>query len=72
MITTTEGDDMSYTSSEVKNRWNAQHYKFATFRLPKELGEEFSELAKANGDSFRSIFISIIEEFLEDNSNGKE
>ena len=63
---------MAYTSSEVKNRWNAQHYKFATFRLPKELGEEFSELAKTNGDSFRSIFISIIEEFLEDNSNGKE
>ena len=31
---------MAYTSSEVKNRWNAQHYKFATFRLPKELGEE--------------------------------
>ena len=63
---------MSYTSSEVKNRWNAQHYKFATFRLPKELGEEFSELAKANGDAGRSSVISMIEEFLEDNSNGKE
>ena len=63
---------MSYTSSEVKQRWNEQHYKAVTFLLPKDMGEQFAELTKASGDSFRSIFISIIEEFLEDNSNGKK
>lgn len=62
---------MAYTSSEVKNRWNAQHYKAAAFRLPKDIGEQFAEMAKANGDSFRSVFIGIIEEFLGEN-NGKK
>ena len=69
--TTTEGDDMSYTSSEVKNRWNAQHYKAVTFLLPKDMGEQFAELTKASGISYRAIFIEIIEEFLGEN-NGKE
>ena len=69
--TTTEGDDMSYTSSEVKNRWNAQHYKAVTFLLPKDMGEQFAELTKASGTSYRAIFIEIIEEFLGEN-NGKE
>ena len=69
--TTTEGDDMSYTSSEVKNRWNAQHYKAVTFLLPKDIGEQFAELTKASGTSYRAIFIEIIEEFLGEN-NGKE
>ena len=69
--TTTEGDDMSYTSSEVKNRWNAQHYKAVTFLLPKDMGEQFAELTKASGTSYRAIFIEIIEEFL-CGENGKE
>ena len=69
--TTTEGDDMSYTSSEVKNRWNAQHYKAVTFLLPKDIGEQFAELTKASGISYRAIFIEIIEEFL-GGENGKE
>ena len=69
--TTTEGDDMSYTSSEVKNRWNAQHYKAVTFLLPKDMGEQFAELTKASGTSYRAIFIEIIEEFL-GGENGKE
>ena len=62
---------MTYTSSEVKNRWNAQHYKAVTFLLPKDIGEQFAELVKASGDSYRSVFIGIIEEFL-GGSNGKE
>ena len=69
--TTTEGDDMSYTSSEVKNRWNLQHYEAVTFLLPKHMGEQYAELTKASGTSYRSIFIEIIEEFLGEN-NGKE
>ena len=62
---------MSYTSREVKNRWNAQHYKAVTFLLSKDMGEQFAELVKASGDSFRAIFIGIIEEFLGEN-NGEE
>ena len=62
---------MSYTSSEVKNRWNAQHYKAVTFLLPKDIGEQFAELTKASGTSYRAIFIEIIEEFL-GGENGKE
>ena len=62
---------MAYTSSEVKNRWNSQHYKPVTFRVPKDIGEQFADMCKANSDSFRSVFIGIVEEFLEKN-NGKE
>ena len=62
---------MSYTSSEVKNRWNAQHYKAVTFLLPKDMGEQFAELTKASVTSYRAIFIEIIEEFLGE-ENGKE
>ena len=62
---------MSYTSSEVKNRWNAQHYKAVTFLLPKDMGEQFAELVKTSGTSYRAIFIEIIEEFLGEN-NGKK
>ena len=62
---------MAYTSSEVKNRWNEQHYKAVTFLLPKDIGEQFAELSKASGTSYRAIFIGIIEEFL-GGENGKK
>ena len=62
---------LAYTSSEVKQRWNEQHYKAVTFLLPKDMGEQFAELTKASGTSYRAIFIEIIEEFL-GGENGKE
>lgn len=58
---------MAYTSSEVKQRWNEQHYKATSFKVKKATGEQFVEMCKANNESFRSVFIGIINEFLEEN-----
>ena len=62
--TTTEGDDMSYTSSEVKQRYNERVYKGVTFQVPKDIGNAFADKCEECNVSYRSVFIGIIEEFL--------
>ena len=64
VITTTEGDDMSYTSSEVKQRYNERVYKGVTFQVPKDIGNAFADKCEECNVSYRSVFIGIIEEFL--------
>ena len=56
---------MAYTSSEVKNRWNAQHYKAVAYSVPKELGEQFVKKCEEYDVSKRSVIIDIIEKYLE-------
>lgn len=56
---------MGKTSSEVKNRWNKNHYSPITVQLPIETVERFREKCKAEGISQTSIIRDAIEAFLE-------
>ena len=56
---------MSYTSSEVKQRWNEQHYKAVHYPVQKDIGDAFAETCRSCGVSYRSIIIDIITEYLE-------
>lgn len=40
---------MSTTSTEVKNRWNAQHYDRTVINLPKGGADELRTIAAAKG-----------------------
>ena len=40
---------MSKTSSEVKNRWNAEHYDRITVLLPKGYKDKLKEAAGSGG-----------------------
>ena len=55
---------MSYTSSEVKQRYNERAYKGVTFQVPKDIGNAFADKCEECNVSYRSVFIGIIEEFL--------
>lgn len=46
----------TYTSTEVKARWNKKHYDSITFAVPKGAGDEITAIAKQNGMS-RAAYI---------------
>ena len=56
----------TFTSTEVKNRYNDKVYTALTVRVPKDLAEAFKEKSKASGTPQRQIFIDAIEKFLRD------
>ena len=55
---------MSYTSSEVKQRYNERVYKGVTFQVPKDKKKTIADKCEECNVSYRSVFIGIIEEFL--------
>lgn len=55
---------MSYTSTEVKRRYNEKVYKTITTSIPKELAQKFKEKCNATGIPQRQVLIEAIEKFL--------
>ena len=55
---------MGKTSSEVKNRWNAEHYTRLTVSMPKEDGEAFKEKCKREGISQAEVLKEAVYQFL--------
>lgn len=55
----------TFTSTEVKRRYNEKVYSQISFSAPKDLVEEFRELCKEMGVSQASVFKRFIGEFIE-------
>lgn len=55
----------TFTSNEVKRRYNEKVYSQISFSAPKDLVEEFRELCKEMGISQASVFKKFIGEFIE-------
>ena len=55
----------TFTSTEVKRRYNEKVYSQISFSVPKDLVEEFRELCKEMGISQASVFKKFIGEFIE-------
>ncbi len=55
----------TFTSTEVKRRYNEKVYSQISFSAPKDLVEEFRELCKEMGISQASVFKRFIGEFIE-------
>lgn len=55
----------TFTSTEVKRRYNEKVYSQISFSAPKDLVEEFRELCKEMGISQASVFKKFIGEFIE-------
>lgn len=55
----------TFTSTEVKRRYNKKVYSQISFSAPKDLVEEFRELCKEMGISQASVFKKFIGEFIE-------
>lgn len=56
----------TFTSTEVKRRYNEKVYSQISFSAPKDLVEEFRELCKEMGISQASVFKRFIGEFIEE------
>lgn len=56
----------TFTSTEVKRRYNEKVYSQISFSAPKDLVEEFRELCKEMGISQASVFKKFIGEFIEE------
>ncbi len=56
----------TYTSSEVKNRWNKNNYYRTSAMIPKELGEKFKEKCKRENISMNSVFVQAVENFVKE------
>ena len=54
------------TSSEVKNRWNAKHYKRLTISLPKEDAEAYRKKCEKEGITQSHILKEAVYKFLGD------
>ena len=55
----------TFTSTEVKRRYNEKVYSQISFSAPKDLVEEFRELCKGMEISQASVFKRFIGEFIE-------
>ena len=55
----------TFTSTEVKRRYNEKVYSQISCSAPKDLVEEFRELCKEMGISQASVFKRFIGEFIE-------
>ena len=56
----------TFTSTEVKNRYNDKVYKATTVRIPKEIAEAFRIKCDETGTPQRQIILQAIEKFLGD------
>lgn len=54
----------TFTSTEVKNRYNDKVYKAITVRIPKETAEAFKIKCDKTNTSQRQIILQAIEKFL--------
>ena len=54
------------TSTQVKNRWNAEHYSRLSVSIPKEDGERFKEKCKRENVTQADILKEAVYKFLED------
>lgn len=59
----------TYTSTEVKRRYNKKVYTRIFADLPTELVEKFKVIAKENGDTTASILRECIKEYIKVNED---
>lgn len=57
---------MGYTSSKVKNKWNAEHYAQVNVKLDKDLIHAFKSKCKKDNISMAEIIKAAIIEFLKE------
>lgn len=57
---------MGKTSTQVKNRWNAEHYTRISVSIPKEDGEKFKEKCQQLNVTQAEILKEAVYRFLED------
>lgn len=55
----------TFTSTEVKRRYNEKVYSQISFSAPKDLVEEFREIYRNIGISQASVFKKFIADFVE-------
>lgn len=60
------GNRKTFTSTEVKRRYNEKTYTRLVADVPKETAERFKEKCQATGTSQRQVFLEAIEKFLGD------
>lgn len=56
---------MGKTSSDVKNRWNAQNYDRITALVPKGMREVFKAACAARGDTMNAVLVAAINAYME-------
>ena len=59
----------TYTSPEVKNRWNAKHYDYIRINAPKGSADELKYLAELHGMSVSAYIRHLV---ISDNSENPE
>ena len=57
---------MGYTSSKVKNKWNAEHYGQLNIKLDKDVIQAFKSKCKKDNISMAEIIKAAIIEFLKE------
>ena len=57
----------TYTSTEVKRRYNEKVYKQFNFRLPIDTADKFKEKCDAMGLSQRQVVLDLVSAFIEEN-----
>lgn len=57
----------TFTSTEVKNRYNDKVYKAITVRIPKETAEAFRIKCEETDTPQRQVILQAINDFLGDN-----
>ena len=65
-----EGNAMArktFTSTDVKRRYNEKVYKQINTQIPVELADKFKEKCEAMGIPQRQVFLEMITAFIEEN-----
>lgn len=57
----------TFTSTEVKRRYNERVYRQINTQLPIEVAEKFKEKCEALGIPQRQVLLEMITEFIEEN-----
>ena len=57
----------TFTSTEVKRRYNERVYRQVNTQLPIEVAEKFKEKCEALGIPQRQVLLEMITEFIEEN-----
>lgn len=57
----------TFTSTEVKRRYNEKVYRQINTQLPIEVAEKFKEKCEALGIPQRQVLLEMITEFIEEN-----
>lgn len=61
------GKRKTFTSTEVKRRYNEKTYLRLAADIPKDTAEQFKSKCKAVGISQRQVFLEAVEKFLREN-----